>query len=34
VIDKTKLLSDYGIKDKPFGIIIKANIKTENKKSE
>jgi len=34
VIDKTKLLSDYGIKDKPFGIVIKANIKTENKKSE
>lgn len=32
VIDKAKLLTDYGIKDKSIGIVIKANIKTENKK--
>lgn len=34
VIDKTRLRSDYDIKDKPFGVVIKANIKTENKKPE
>jgi hypothetical protein len=32
VIDKSKLLSDYGIKDKSIGIVIKANIRIENKK--
>lgn len=32
VIDKTQLLKDYGIKDKLFGIVIRASIKTDKKK--
>lgn len=31
VIDREKLMKDYGIKDKTYGILIKANIKTKTK---
>jgi hypothetical protein len=34
VIDKTQLLKDYDIKDKSFGIVIRATIKTDKKKPE
>jgi len=33
IIDKQKLLTDFGIADKDYGILIKANIKTKTEKT-